>query len=282
MSAARRWWTHSNLGVALVAAAVTAGTFPLLGLSREPALLVLAASGAFLVYQIDRGLVPSPEDAINRPARTRWVRRHAPYVHLSTSAAVLAAGWALIGQPPAVWMLTGLLGTAGIGYALRDRIARISPFGRRLEILKPAVIAGVWALGAVLLPAVANPAAGLEGGVILLVLYRWGAIAPNLLLADWPDRAGDRSVGRSTPAVRWSEGRLVRICRIVLVFTLAGGIAAVLGGYAPPLLLVDCGGPLATLLAIRRPLPDHRPYYDVLLDGLIGWPAVTVLVGTLG
>jgi 1,4-dihydroxy-2-naphthoate octaprenyltransferase len=192
--------------VALVAAAVTAGTFPLLGLSLDPSLLVLAASGAFLVYQLDRGLVPSPEDAINRPTRTRWVRHYAPYVRLSSGAAVLAGGWALTGQPPAVWLLTALLGAAGIGYALRDRIAGISPFGRRLEILKPAVIAGVWALGAVLLPVAANPAERFEWAVLLLVLYRWGAIVPNLLRADWPDRAGDRAVGRSTPAVRWGLG----------------------------------------------------------------------------
>lgn len=290
-----RWWTDSNLGVAAVGAGVSAGTYPLARLEVDPAVIVLGACGAFVIYQLDRAVCPSPEDRRNHPARLAWVRAHPGYVRWSTAAAAAVVGSLLVGRPPASWFLAALLGASGLAYALRDRLFGgdgPGPTARgpadaarerrgRLEAFKPASLALVWATGAVGLPLCAEgaPIAWTTAGG--LTAYRFGCVLPNLLLSDWPDRRGDRAVGRPTPAVRWSEVRLVRVCRAVLACTVGAGAWAVTWGGAPVVLAVDLGGPLATLLLLRVPLPEQRWFYDVLLDGLIGWPALTLAVAGL-
>ena len=67
------WLVFSNVFVALCGAALTAATYPLLGLPPRldaPVLLVFCAT--LVVYNLDRLVEPQPGDS----AHERWVEQH--------------------------------------------------------------------------------------------------------------------------------------------------------------------------------------------------------------
>lgn len=269
---------YGSLAIPLVAAGLVLGTYALLDLPPSRPLLVVACCGAFLVYQAERVLLGGPEDRFNHPERTAWLRRHTNYVAATTAIALVGGLVALPLLRPATVLAGALLAVPGLLYALP-----LGAQGKRLKTvwhLKPLLIAGVWAAGAVVLP-VLEAGVPLATGVAVLVLYRIGYVLPNAFLADWPDRRGDARAGLRTPATEWTERGLVRRSLAFAAAPLLLGGALLLPRVSPGLLVVDLGGPVLVALLTAGGLPTGRWFYGVTLDLLVAWPLVTAVAAWL-
>ena len=263
---------YSNVPVGGIAVAFTLGTYGWLGLMPDVPLLVLALCGTFLVYQADRALHLPPEDALNQPQRWAWVEQHRS---LTWGLTVVALGGAVVVLPMVrteVLVLGSVLAGVGALY-----VAPLLPGRRRLKgiwYLKPVAIAGAWAVGGVVLPVV-EAGQAVTVGVGALLGARVLFVLPNALLADWPDRAGDRRAGLGTPALRLSEHALRRLALALLLGS--GGLLAAAGVLLerPALGLVDAVGLLLMLGAVVRPRRPSRWFYGFVIDVIIAWPIVT-------
>lgn len=271
---------HGGVLEGLIAVAMLLGTGALLKLPPSLPLLVLAFCGTLLVYLADRTLGLSPEDVFNRPGRLAWVRQHRRVTGALGVAAALAAAGTLPFLRPATLAAGAALGGAGLVYVMP-----VLPWGRRLKtvwFLKPLAISAAWAVGGVVLPAVEAGAPLTAGLVALLVAYRFLFVGANVLVADWGDRRGDAQAGLRTVATEWPPGRVRRVAALALGVALGGGAVAVLLLSAPRLLVVDLAGPALLLFWVRRVEAPGRRGYGLVLDALVGWPAVTAAVAWTG
>lgn len=269
---------YSNVAVGLIAVAFVWGNYALLGQAPGLPLLVLAGCGTFLIYQFERGSGFAPEDRYNHPRRQAWLRRHAPLQRRLAAAALVIALLMLPFLRPVTLVGGSVLAMLGVLYALP-----LLPGGRRLKALwfvKPLAIAGGWAAGGVLLPALE---AGLAFSPVVagLVAYRLLFILPNALLVDWLDREGDARAGLRTVATVWPAEGVRFAAALLALLAAACAVAAAVAG-AGPLWSVDALGPLLMAgVAFRLPaLP--RPQAVLLLDGLAAWPLVTALAAGAG
>jgi 4-hydroxybenzoate polyprenyltransferase len=265
---------YSNVPEGLIAVGVMLGTYALFGLPPSAPLLTLAFSGTFLVYQTDRLLVPSAEDVVNRPGRVAWARRHRGYAWGAALAAA-AAGTAML---PWLRPSTILWGVAVGGLGVLH-VAPLLPGRRRLKDLgpsKPFFIALAWGAGSVALPVVeaGGPLTVVAGAA---VLYRLLFILPNVLLADWADRAGDRAAGLRSVASEWPWRRWRAFGAASALLAAMGAAVAVWSFGGPRLLLIDAVGPLLMAGAVLRPPARSRLFYGFVIDAIVGWPAVTAL-----
>lgn len=265
---------HDALPMGGIAVALMLGTSGLLGVPVDMPLLGLAFFGTSLVYWADRTLGTSPEDRINRPRRLAWVHRHWPWMWVE--GGVLGIGVLVGGSFLEVPTLLGAVGLAGIG-GLHVLPALVG--GPRLKhagTLKPMVVAAVWALGGVCLPLLeAGATIGIEA--LALVGYRFLFILPNVLLADWGDRAGDMAVGLR-PWTTWGTDRGLRWVATGLLGAAALGVGgALLWGAGGVPLGVDAMGLLLMLGAVWTANPQ-RPAHRFAMDLIVAWPAVTALV----
>jgi len=211
----------SGFHVPLLAIALLMGNAALLQIPLSKPLIVLEASGVWMVYLLDRSPGVGFEDRVNRPERMAWWWAHR----------MLQRGGLPLGAP-----LAG-------GVALQLRPITLAPG------------ADLW----------------------LLASYRLLWLLPNPLLANWPDRVGDRDAGVRTPAVRWSYGTLRRVALGLLLGALNLDLVLVVR-LNRPVAAVDLLSVVLTGMVIgaaRRAITDeHR----VLLDLLVAWPAVTAWV----
>lgn len=267
---------YSGVLAGLVAVALQTSTFVLLGMPPTLPLLVLAFFGVAGLYQIDRLGLFAPEDHINQPGRMAWARRHRR--GLKVSAGIMLVGaMAMVPLLEAATVAVGLLlAVAGLAYVLPTL------WGTRLKGLgglKPVIVATVWTLGVVLLPALeAN--LRLDATIAALGTYRLALLWAATLLADYPDREGDWQAGLITPAVRWSRGTLWLVGCTPLA--LAGGLAAGLAvGYSDGLLALDSLGYLLLLYWLVQTSPA-APAFATRLDAFLLWPALTALAGLTG
>jgi 4-hydroxybenzoate polyprenyltransferase len=276
-STLRGFIAHDGLPVGLIAVALMLGTYAVLDLTPHVPLLISGFCGAVLIYQLDRVLDGSPEDRVNRPARRQWMQRHRRYVWITIIGCGAVGGLAatqLSLTTCAVGLGLGLVGGIHVWPALGGR--RLKTWG----MIKPIIISGVWATGAVLVPVV-EADQFVTGGVLALVGYRFALVLVNTLLADIGDRGGDGRAGRRTLATVLPTSMLLWGAYIVLGFILVAGIGAVGVGRAPPLLLVDLLGVVLLGGMVRRVQVDPSWGRHVLVDAVIGWPAITFLVGWL-
>jgi 4-hydroxybenzoate polyprenyltransferase len=271
--------SHDGMPVGGIAVALMLGTYALLGVPVSIPLLVLGWCGTALIYQLDRVLAHSPEDRINRPRRTRWMRAHRWYVY-ATIVGALLVGLAMLPLLRFTTVLVSVgLGTVGVLHVwpVMQGRQRLKAWGG----LKPLAISGAWALGAVLLP-VLEAGRSLSVGVLALIGYRFAFVAVNTLLADWGDRVGDARAGLRTVATAQPTTVVFRTAYGLLSVLLVGGVGAVVAGLAPRLLLVDGVGVLlmggVVRLAERNPVWAHH----IAVDAVVAWPAVTFLVAWLG
>lgn len=268
---------HANLHVGVVAVALMSATSLMLGMPPEPALLGLGFVATVLVYQVEHWAPWAPEDAINHPARRAWwAARPGWRLGWLVGLGAVAAGLLATLRGP-VLLLSIALGGAVLLY-----VVPLLPGRRRLKAsrwAKPLVVSLAWALGAVLVPVVH---AGVEvtGGVLALIAYRAALVWPNVLLADWPDRAGDTRAGLRTLASTLPPPRLRRCAAAPLVAALGGGAIAVTAGLAPLLLAVDLIGYGLMLLVVLGPWPQAGWFYPLGLDLLVAWPLIPA-VGSL-
>ncbi len=267
---------YSGVLAGLIAVALQSSSFVLLGIAPSVPLLVLAFCGVAGLYQVDRLGLFAPEDQINQPERMAWAQRHRRVLKGSAGVLLIVA-FAMVPLLQASTVAVGLLlGIAGLAYVLPTL------WGTRLKglgSLKPAIVAGVWTLGVVLLPALeAN--LPLDEAVAALGGYRLALLWAAALLADYPDREGDWQAGLITPAVRWSRGTLWLAGCVPLA--LAGGLAAGLAvGSGDGLLALDSLGYLLLLYWLVQTRPD-RPAFATRLDVFLLWPALTALAGLTG
>ena len=265
---------HDPLPTGAVAVALMLGTGALLDIAVSTPLLGAAFCGAALVYLADRTLGRSAEDRINQPGRLAWARRRRPW--LWGEAVVLIVGLALtvpLLQVKTLVVATLLGGVGGlhVGPGLSGAGG---PMAARL--VKPIAVAAVWAVGAVVLP-VLEADASVSAAVVALTGYRFLFVLPNVVLADWGDRAGDIAAGLR-PWTEWATARGVRwTASGLLALALAGAVGASAVHPRPILLWIDAVGPLLMLGAVWTADPTN-PAHRLGLDLLVGWPAVTALV----
>jgi 4-hydroxybenzoate polyprenyltransferase len=262
-----------------IAVALMLGTSALFRIPMSFPLLVAGFCGTALVYGLDRGVASSPEDAINRPDRRRWVEAHRGWLQLEM-------GFLLIITAVTVPLLTqGVLRVSLVlAVVVGLHLLPGERWGRPLQkvaLAKPVAVAGAWAVGSVVLP-VLEGGASVGLGAVALVGYRMLFILPIVLVADWVDREGDAAVGLATGV----SGGSLRTLRVTSTLLLGGGmvgaVAAVYRFGAPFLLLVDALGLLVMLGAAWTVRPGESPAQVFLLDFIVAWPLVPWLVHQAG
>jgi len=269
-------WTslyHDPLPTGVVAVALMLGTGALLDVPVSSPLLGAAFCGVALVYLLDRTLGHSPEDRTNQPARVEWARRHRTWIWTEGVLLTTGAAFSVLLLQVKTVGIAALLGGVGALHLGAGLSGAGGPMARRL--LKPLAVAGAWAVGGVLLP-VLEAGAPMTASVAGLAAYRFLFILPNVLLADWGDRAGDIAAGLH-PWTEWATARGVRgTATGLLGLALVGAVGASAVHPRPVLLWIDAVGPLLMLAAVWTADPT-RPAHRFGLDLLVGWPAVTAL-----
>lgn len=267
--------SHDPLPIGGVAAGLMLGTYALLGIAPDIPLLILAACGTTLIYLADRTFGLSPEDEHNRPGRVAWIQSRRRYLWgLGIGAAVLG-GTMIPFLRPATLGLGGGVGLLGVAYVMP-----VLPGRRRLKALgrtKPLLIAGAWAGGGVVLPVVEAGAAFLSLEVAALVGYRICWVLPNVMMADWGDRAGDAAANIHTLGTSWTESQLRVVASSWTLLGFLGAVGSVVGGSAPFLLVVDASGLIFLFFGLWKLHPGRHPEHALVADLLVGWPLVTAL-----
>lgn len=275
----RQFLVYSNIHIPFLAFVLIISSSVFLAVEISFPLAIVASAGAFLIYQVDRVWLLSPEDLINQPTRVEWYHKHLLFKYVST---FLAIGTGCVGMFFLHVETLGsgfLLGFLGLIYLL--------PYGgciKRLKghwLAKPAFIGFCWSYGGVILPAI-------EGGVVvhemvwLFFIYRYLLIAANVLLADLPDRRGDECSDLVTLAVFLSEEKIIQIVSGLSVLTFIVGLIHGVVYHWPLVLFIDLGGAvLLTILAyvsFRMDLSDSHFLLSYVNDLVIGWPVVSLTI----
>lgn len=263
---------HDPLPVGVVALCLMLGTYGLLEIPVDFALLSAALCGTTLAYLVDRERPSSPEDRVNHPERLAWVASHREWLAVEAAvlfaagcASVLYLSWEVLIAAVALGVLAGLHVLPGEAGVLQ-----------RGGIAKPVSIAGAWAVGGTILPLI-EAGHFVGAGGFLFALYRFLFILPNLLLADWADRSGDaRADGRSWTS-GWSARRVRWVATGLLGIALCGAGLWAVASLRPTLVIVDAVG-IVLMLAVVWGLNVDRPSHAFLADLVVGWPAVTAVV----
>lgn len=243
----------SGIWVASAAAALAVAASLAFGDARPLLAPLLAFSGTFAIYSLDR-LRDSDHDGASAPRRTAFVVRHRRSLATGAAlAAIAAAGSALAIGPDAIAIALA----AGIVGVLHRRLKRLTGF-------KPGYITAIWLLTVVGLPA------AVTGATRGSILWACALIGPALLANAIAFTARDRE-GASV----WiGERRALMLARIYAT------TGALLGCVAPvalaPLALV----PLATLPALAAWRRGERSAL-LLVDGALiaGALAACALLG---
>ncbi|MFB6098376.1 MAG: hypothetical protein ABEK84_04560, partial [Salinibacter sp.] len=233
---------HDPLPVGGIAVGLLLGTYALFGVSVDLPLLGAGFGGTALAYAVDRVWADTPEDRINRPERVAWIRAHPRWLAVETAVLFALTGSVLPYLTTQTLLWSAGLGTvAGLRLLVRGDAAPVVGGPR-----KPIAIAGAWAAGGALLPLV-EAGSPIGPGVMLFFGYRWLFILPNLLVADWGDRAGDAEVGMAPWATAWTAKQVQGAATSLLLVALGGAVGWAVVGDAPVLVALDACGPLLML-----------------------------------
>ena len=274
----RKFLLYSNIHIPVIAASLLASTTVIQGVSLSIPLMIVASSGAFLVYQIDRIWLSSPEDAINQPARRHWHKENRSTNHvllvIAVASSLIAAWWI----SRATLMLCLVVGFIGIVYLI--------PLGQgsfRLKGVwfgKPLLITICWAYGGVFLP-VLEGGGNIDREVWSFFFYRALLVLANVMLTDLPDREGDLASHLKTMAVVFPQKVLIWLA---IFFA---GAAVALGLYHgrafswEPILFVDLLGAFIMLILAIRAYGEYSTnshfIYGYIVDLIVAWPGVTVV-----
>ena len=273
----RSFLLYSNSHISLIAFALVSSTWVVFKLEASWALAVVASSGAFIVYQLDRFWLSGPEDLINQPERVKWYQDHSIYQYTSIGFCAILGFIALFFLEPVTLWMGLLLGGVGLIYLV--------PYGSQLVRLKghwlakPLFIALCWSVGGVLLPLLES-GQRVDGMVGVFLLYRCLLISANVLLADLPDKSGDAGSDLGTLAVLLTKRTLIQIILCLSVLALIVGATYGLQSGWPILLYIDLGGAVLMMMiairAYRNEDPDSHFLYGYVNDLIIGWPLVPV------
>ncbi len=226
----------SSMWLAAAAAALTAAAARAMDCPVDPRALGLAASGALIVYNVDR-LRDVARDRQTAPARTLFIEHHRTALIALTGASALAATAIAWNVGPAV---AGLL-TAVAGLGLLHRRLKAIPYA------KAPYVAAAWSAVAVGLPALL---AERPRHVIWVAAVLFGTILSNAIASGVRDR--------EAIAARLSSTRTLALARAAAV---AATLAA-LAGPEPALAVLP-----ATAFVALIPFRAEERYRLFLLDG---------------
>ena len=268
---------YDPLPIGGIAIALMLGTYGLFNPVASIPLLLAAGCGTALVYSVDRWGVHSPEDAINHPKRRRWGKEHRRWLVVEAMLLLVVGSGAVAHLRPATVLAAG-----GLSLLAGLHLVSVKRWGRPLKAWgmgKPVIVASAWAMGSTLLPVI-EAGKGVGSKEIVFTGYRFLFIVPNVLMADWADRAGDAAVGLQTWTTGWTRRKLQVVSTFLLGLGMAGAVGAVYGGFTP-LLLIDAFGLSLMLAAVWRVHPGASPRRLFLLDVIVAWPVVVWAVTVL-
>lgn len=273
----RRFFLYSNIHIPVIAIGLISSTCVVLKIEFSWALAVLSSAGAFVIYQVDRAWISSPEDVVNQPGRVEWYQHHHSYTKCSLGLGLLLGLLATFFLDFNTIWLAASLGVVGLMYLI--------PFGSHLSRLKgrlwakPLFITLCWAYGGVILPIVESGNSIDEKGWSFF-LYRSLLIAANVLLSDLPDQKGDAESKLITLAVLLSKKGLIQVVICFSIVTLLAGVVQGIAFNWPIALFTDLVGAFLMILlafkALQKDVPHPHVTFGYINDLIIGWPLISV------
>lgn len=234
----------SNALPAAIAAALAAASSRALGLAPDPQAIVIAASGTFVVYGLDRVRDVS-RDRETSPLRTRFTEANASRLRFAIAGAGFVLLVALITAPPRVFALCALVGAVGVLH-------------RRLKghaLAKSLYVSASWVAVCAGVPLMnATPPGGFDAGLAWLAGILFPTLLANLVASNLRDDETQLAQNRVELALPTTR---------LLAFV---GIAASLAAPAPltPLVWI----PLAEALALAFFRPSEH-YGHIGVDGAL-------------
>jgi len=201
---AKRLWTillYSSAYLSVVTVIEVGIVMAVLSLPPSPAPLVVGLL-TFAVYANDR-IADVDDDAVDKPARAAFVRRHRDVLYVTGAAAYGAAlALAMLGGPLALG-ISVLPGAFWVLYAtdwlpqLGERVSRL----KDVLVVNTAVVALAWAVSLTFLPlAFAGRALTPAGALVFAYFFLRSFVDTEL--PNVRDREGDREAGvRTLPVV---------------------------------------------------------------------------------
>lgn len=274
------WLVFSNLYVALCGAALTAATYPLLGLPpRIDAVVGLVFAATLVVYNLDRLVDPHRDvAAADASQHERWVSEHCGLLWALTFLAGAGCVAAALALRPVAQLSLVIPAALALGYCLP--VVRWRGRWRRLKELPGAkllLIGVVWTFATAALPMLQSGAEWSGIAVSVLLLGRLLFILTVALPFDLPDMARDRASGIVTlpQAVGVTGAR-----QVGLMLTLGFVVCATFHPWpAAAALLVS--GMLTAIMVAQMSVKRGVWYYEVGLDGLLPLQAALILAVVL-
>lgn len=243
---------YSPLLPAAIAGTVTLAVARAAGTPEPAHWSLLAATGAFVVYAVDR-LRDRGGDRASKPTRSAFFERHARALWGATAAAALVAAALLLRVPPAVG--AGVLGVGALGL-LHRRLKGFAP-------IKTLYVSFAWMAVCAGLPWLGTG----RGPIEWLVPLLWLVFAANLIASNLRD--DEAHLLRDEPR------RVLALARAAAVASL---VLALLG---PATIRSLACIPAAELLALAFYRPTEH-YGHVHVDGaLLGGALSSLLLRSL-
>lgn len=233
-------FAFSSLLPAAIAYSLSFIASALLGAPDEATWALLASSGTFIVYTLDR-LRDTHRDRETSPDRTAFVERNRRGLTVALGIATIGFGFALLQSPVEVIVLTLVIGSLGL---LHRRI-------KRAAAVKALYVSFAWIGVCVGIPWIAagRPMVGLWVAIALFPVFAANLVASNL-------RDDETQIFRGRPEV---------VLRIATSLAAIGGLVALCAPTPIGALFWIAAAELAAVLGFR---PGER-YGLLVIDGAL-------------
>ncbi len=259
----------SNIFIALAAIALTHATYFLIDATPgSHGLLALVFFATLFIYNLDRLVSTSREDAVEVTQRHRWIREHRRFLWALAGVSGVGAAASLFFIPlDVVWGLVPL-GVVSLAYSL-PVYSREGKKRRLKDVpgLKIFLIALVWGAVTVILPALEAGAEVIGADVILSFVERLIFIFAITLPFDTRDLERDRDSGIRTLPMMIGVGK-TRWLAVGLMLVFSGLVVVHYGLEISTATIPMAAAGLLTAAALWPSDEVHgEMYYVGLLDG---------------
>lgn len=271
---------YANVVISLHAAGLACAALVLAGERLSLSAIALPAAAMYAVYTFDKVARFDPQDAVNDPERSAFIRRLRRPLLIAGAITAIGGGGAALAHGPAAALLFALPLVAGVLYAL-PLLPRGAPARRIKDVtgLKSIYVAAVWTATTGALPLVVA-GAPIEATPALMLVGAWlfSRMFVNTVYFDLGDLEGDRASGtRTIPVVLGFAGarRLLQGINLVAGVLLVGGAAI---GWLPAAAYVLHASTIYAALYLDRAAEGRDLGFlcDVVVDG------EGVVIGVLG